>query len=158
MKAARDLTALALAERAKASIKVRQPLSVLEIPKAQFKKLPEDLLGLVKDEVNVKEIRLAEALRLDTSLTQELREEGWMRELVRNTQEMRRDLGLRPVHKIKLQVVADGEMSGALGRWKEWLIKEAGAKEFLLGGKKVFAAERELSLDGHELWVGIEKT
>ena len=158
MSSARELTALALAERAKAGIKVRQPLAKLEVPKEQFQKISKDLLELVKDELNVKEVRPGDVLRLDTSLTQELREEGWMRELVRNTQEMRRDLGLRHVHKIRLQVIADIEMSGVLGRWKEWLIREAGAKEFLLGGKKIFRAERELSLDGHELWVGIEKT
>lgn len=114
-------------------------------------------MELIKEEVNVKEIIFGDELKLDTVLTPELREEGWIRELIRNVQEMRKDLGLHPRHRIQLQIVADNEFSSMAGRWRKFIENETGTKVFKIGGKKVFSAEREFSLDGRELWVGIDK-
>ncbi len=158
MHEARALVALILAERAKHGIKVRQPLRTAKVKSVTLSK---ELLDVVRDEVNVKEIvrdeTIAGEVELDTEITPELREEGWLREFVRNVQEMRKDLGLRPEHPIKLQAAGDAEMLKMLERSKKFVEKETGAKIFTLGGKKVFAVERELSIDGHELWVGIDR-
>ena len=154
----RKITAIALAERARAGIKVRQPLASLQILNSKFKILKDrGLLELIKDEVNVKDIIGGEEIKLDTEITPELREEGWIREVVRNVQEMRKDLGLRPIHKIRLQFVADPDFSNVLDRWRKFIGAETGAKTLQAGGKKIFSAERELSFDGHEVWLGIRK-
>ncbi len=154
MELARFSVKEALKLRAEAGIKVRQPLRELRITNYELRTEIE-LLLLIKDEVNVKEITFGEELRLDTTITPDLKEEGMIREVIRNLQEMRRDLGLEPKDRIKIQFSGKSEIIEALGRSKKFIMAHAGAVDLVLGGKKVFKAERELDFDGSELWVGI---
>ena len=66
----------------------------------------QEFVDLIKDEVNVKEIEFDDSLEtevwLDTSLTPELELEGRMRDLVREVQEKRKEMGLQPNDKISL--------------------------------------------------------
>ncbi len=153
----RRLAALALAERARAGIKVRQPLGALRIKNQEAGR--RELLDVLKDEVNVKNVVVDPKVRgeveLDTALTPELREEGLVRELVRNIQEMRRDAGLKPQQEIRVQVSGDGAVGEAVGRWAKFIQREAGARAVGVGGKKQCTVEREAKLDGQHVWVGI---
>ncbi len=94
----RALVSKALELRAKAGIKVRQPLGKLWIKKQELVKGNNELLGLIRDEVNVKEISfdstLSDELALDTTVTEALKEEGQIRELIRAIQEERKMKGL----------------------------------------------------------------
>ena len=109
MSAVRKAVSLGLELRAKAGIKVRQPLSRLKVSgvKCQVKVLDE-YAGLIKDEVNVKEVILDDAIltevELDLDITPELREEGQMRELVRGIQELRKTTGLNPADIVNLKI------------------------------------------------------
>ncbi|MCL5004345.1 MAG: class I tRNA ligase family protein [Patescibacteria group bacterium] len=111
MKKARDVVSIALEERQKAGIKVRQPLASLNL-KDKSLKLKADLLDLIKDEVNVKEIifneNIANEVELDTKITPELKNEGIVRELIRNIQDLRKKTGLTPQQKIEL-IIETGE-------------------------------------------------
>jgi hypothetical protein len=93
----RKLVSLALDERQKANIKVRQPLSKLEVKKLEIGK---EYIELIKGEVNVKEViangELGVEVRLDTALTPELEEEGKVREVIRQIQDWRKEKGLKP--------------------------------------------------------------
>jgi isoleucyl-tRNA synthetase len=97
----RNIVSLALEQRAKAAIPVRQPLARLAMVSGG-NEFSEDLLQLIKDEVNVKETaRIAGlpegfAVELDTTITPELREEGLIREAIRAVQAARKEKGLRP--------------------------------------------------------------
>jgi len=152
MDAVRRIVSEALKLRADAGIKVRQRLAKLQITNAQLQK---ELLKLIKDEVNVKEISFGREMSLDTVLTQELREEGIVRELVRNVQEMRRDMGLKPKDVIRCQFVGDAAIENAVIRLQKQLQKDVNAKAIVIGGKKVFRAEREIEMDWKNVWVGI---
>ena len=57
---AQDITSMALALRRKVNIKVRQPLSTLMVPALDdnMRSMLEAISGLVKDEINVKEMRI----------------------------------------------------------------------------------------------------
>ena len=106
MDAARALVEKAHALRASAGIKVRQPLSKLETTAD----LPNDLKAIVADEVNVKEVLTVKkvgegesivsdeikSVSLHTALTDELKTEGTVRELVRTTNALRKVKGLKP--------------------------------------------------------------
>ncbi|MCR4279533.1 MAG: class I tRNA ligase family protein [Candidatus Zambryskibacteria bacterium] len=96
----RRLVSLALEARSKSNIKVRQPLQKLEIRNA---KLENEYLEIIKDELNVKEVSVNPVLEnevaLDTTLTDELLEEGKMRDAVRTIQEWRKEKGLKPGEK-----------------------------------------------------------
>ena len=105
MRMTRDVVSLALEARQKAGIKVRQPLGRLRI-KNKKENVGQEFVDLIKDEVNVKEIEFDDSLEtevwLDTSLTPELELEGRMRDLVREVQEKRKEMGLQPNDKISL--------------------------------------------------------
>ncbi|QQG44945.1 MAG: class I tRNA ligase family protein [Candidatus Sungiibacteriota bacterium] len=153
MEAVRTIVAEALKLRAVAGIKVRQPLGILQIAN---RKLSKELLGLIKDEVNVKDIVLGRVLKLDTALTPELKEEGLAREFIRNIQEMRKDLGLKPKQVIRGQITGDRATEDTMVKWQQMIKKETNMRELKVGGKKEFKIERELDFDGKSLWLGIK--
>src|SRR5207253_2768330 len=76
--------------RERAGIKVRQPLTSFTVDK----ELPADLLDILKAELNVKEIKTGASVELDTALSDELKEEGTLREWARTIQEWRKQQGL----------------------------------------------------------------
>ena len=88
---------------------------------------------MIKQEVNVKEIIFSAAIKdeveLDTKITPELKEEGRLREVIRQIQEMRKKLGLIPSQKIEIYVEAGGEGEKFIGKYKKELQKAVGAKE-----------------------------
>ncbi|MFH0819105.1 MAG: isoleucine--tRNA ligase [Patescibacteria group bacterium] len=91
MKKIREAVEKGLALREEAKIKVRQPLNNLQIIEAVE---DENLLALLKAEVNVKNISIGSDYQLDTALTPELVNEGLLRELVRAINAMRKKLSL----------------------------------------------------------------
>ena len=105
MQAIRELASRGLELRERAGMKVRQPLS-----KFSAKSVPADegLRRILAEELNVKEVAQDESLEeaaLDTELTDELKEEGLVRDLVRRIQEWRKEQGLtvadRPSYELK---------------------------------------------------------
>ena len=82
-------------------IKVRQPL-------AKFiyagEKLDEFYENIIREELNVKEVKNGEETKLDKTLTGELREEGKVRELIRLVQAARKKAGLEVSDRIKLSL------------------------------------------------------
>ncbi len=103
MKRVRDIVTFGLEARQKAGIKVRQPLSKLEIKDFNFKK---EYSELIKDELNVKEVKqnknIEGDVKLDTEITLELEIEGTYRDLVRALQDMRKEMGLTPSNVVSL--------------------------------------------------------
>ena len=95
MEEARDIVTLALEARDKAGIKVRQPLASLSIPGTS--KLTEAFRSIIADEVNVKiVVPHGEAVVLDTTLTDALKDEGMLRDVVREIQAFRKVEDLKP--------------------------------------------------------------
>ncbi len=82
-------------------IKVRQPLASL---KYGGEKLDEFYEQIIAEEVNVKSVTHGKKLELDKKLTDELREEGFVRELIRFVQSARKKAGLNVDDRIKLSV------------------------------------------------------
>ncbi len=95
MFAARAIVTLALEARDKASIKVRQPLAQLMIPESA--ELPTGYLSIIADEINVYEIvKKGNAVALDTTITEELKEAGLVRDTIREIQAYRKAQNLKP--------------------------------------------------------------
>ncbi len=135
----RKIVSLALEARAKANIKVRQPLQSLQIKDlndveySTWKK-DQSYLSLITDEVNVKEVlftdSLADDVFLDTTLTDALRKEGNVREFIRNIQEARKNAGLEAGDRITLQV--DAATSLLLTGFMEEVQRVVGATEIVV--------------------------
>ena len=109
MQQVREICSLALEKRASSKIKIRQPLSKLSIPKY---KLEDELLELIKDELNVQEVvaELKQGVKLDIKLTPELKEQGLVREFIRQIQSERKKKELVPKDKIKVYYSKDKEI------------------------------------------------
>ena len=158
MSQVRDVSALALAERAKAGIKVRQPLSRLTIDNKQFAENNE-LAELIQEEINVKEIVFGKKVELDTKITPDLKIEGMIRDLVRFIQGMRKDAGLKPGQKIYLRYSAIPSLRKIIQKYEEEIKAETSLEKMEAGPKRkeVFLVEKEVKLDGQEIWLGIRK-
>lgn len=96
MTRARQIVELGLASRAEHGIKIRQPLSVIEVMGSE--PLGDEIDQMICDEVNVKSIVFAASdelrVTLNTELTPALRQEGMVRELIRLVNERRKQEGL----------------------------------------------------------------
>jgi isoleucyl-tRNA synthetase len=156
MKEVREIVNLALAERSKAGIKVRQPLSNLQISNKQLEK---ELIELIKEEVNVKNISFGDKLELDQKITAELKEEGILREVARFIQGMRKKAGYKPSHKILVQFNGDISLNAILEKNSQIILKEIKAEKFILRPqlKDIFDIELETKVDNQKLWLGIKK-
>ncbi len=152
MKKVRGIVSEALNQRAQEGIKIRQPLGKLQI-NAEIR---EDLLYLIYEEVNVKEVVKGEEIKLDFEITSELQEEGELRELTRSVQNLRKKAELTPQDSINLYY----------GKDLEYLFKKKGeliAKEVL--AKNFFPHKEDLSLEvqgevnvgGKKSIIGIER-
>lgn len=73
---------------------------------------------LLADEINVKKVvvdaNLNEEVKLDINLTEELIEEGKIRDAIRMIQDLRKDKGLKPSDKMNYEVPDD--LKGVFGR------------------------------------------
>ncbi|MBR3332341.1 isoleucine--tRNA ligase [Candidatus Saccharibacteria bacterium] len=82
-------------------IKIRQPLSNLVYPGEKLNDFYEQIIA---EEVNVKSVANGKELKLDKTLTEDLKREGYARELVRAIQSARKKAGLAPGDKIRLSL------------------------------------------------------
>jgi len=154
----RDVASLALAKRGKKEIKIRQPLKRLTINKSQLIQ-DKELIELLKDEVNVKEVVLGERLHLDTKITESLKAEGVIRDLVRSIQGMRKHGGLKPGQLVHMRYQADAYLENLIQKQSLEIKNQISAKQMeSAGGKKeAFLVEKEFELNAHKIWIGIKK-
>jgi isoleucyl-tRNA synthetase len=150
----RRVVSLALEARAKAGVKVRQPLQALKLKTANYE-LTTDLLQLIKNEVNVKEVvfdeTVGESVELDTTITPALKEEGWVRELVRNLQDIRKAHGLIPQDSIEWQFATDPESQVKIERAQERILADTRAAN--LDFVNFSDAMNQMTVEGNRVFV-----
>ncbi|XOB41446.1 MAG: isoleucine--tRNA ligase [Candidatus Nealsonbacteria bacterium] len=158
MRKVREIITKVLAKRTELGIKVRQPLQGLRITNYKLRR-EKELLELIKDEVNVKEITFGKTLKLDTKISKELKEEGQVREFIRQVQQLRKNAKLTPKDKIIIYCECQEKLKKVLQKNKKDILTETKAKDFILGGKikKAFNAEKEMQIGQQKLWLGIKK-
>jgi len=131
MKTTRELVTAGLEQRQKAGIKVRQPLSTLDVTE----KLSTEYLELIKDEVNVKEVSVGKEISLNTEITPELKKEGDYREFLRSVQGLRKDLDLSPEDLVSITIPEN--QKEVIDGFEEDFKKVAGVKEINWGGEEI---------------------
>lgn len=154
MEIVRENAALGLKARNEIGIKVRQPLAALKIKNFKFNfKKDAELLNLIKEEVNIKEIVFDKNLKtevwLDTEITPELKEEGILRDITRAIQDLRKKAGLTPSDTPSLLVFANNKGNEFLQKYGEKLIKETKFSKIEIG--KTNNISNSIKLDGIEI-------
>jgi isoleucyl-tRNA synthetase len=164
MELIRDLAKEALKERALSKIKVRQPLlklsiNLLKLSQAKSLKNNKELIQILKEEINVKEIifdnKIKNSIELDKHITSELYEEGILRELIRLIQDLRNRLNLKPQNKVKLFISSDNELLNILKRNEKIFKNEVNAKEINFKKVNKFNIELNTQIDNKNIWIGL---
>lgn len=131
MKVAREVVEGAHSIRKEKQLAVRLPLNSFATTK---KAISKNLEYLIRDEINVKSISWgAKTSILDTKITKELEEESKVRELVRNIQEERKNLGLSLTQKVNVWADINIENKKLL----DWLTRKTQVEKFSKGKFKV---------------------
>jgi len=130
MSEVRNIAALGLKIRNEAGIKIRQPLALLKIRNFKSEILKnKELLELIKDELNIKEIifdkNIENEVWLDMNITDELKEEGILRDVLRALQDLRKKTGLTPRDKPFLSVFGNSEGVEFIKKHSDTILKEA---------------------------------
>ncbi len=154
MEQVRDYVNQGLSQRAKAGIKVRQPLASVTVPQ-----LGEhiDFLPILEDELNVKAVHTGPEVALDEVITPELHREGLMREIVRVVQVSRKAAGLEVDDRIELSLeTADKELQHAITEHSDAIAAETLTHTFVKQIENPLYRTTE-TVEGRELTVGIAK-
>jgi isoleucyl-tRNA synthetase len=154
-----------LAERAKAAIKVRQPLaSAVFTPANAFaQEHVAQFVEIAKEELNVKRVVLkdnpgTDGLRfeLDLKLTPVLKREGMAREVIRNIQSARKQAGLNVDDRITLLLATDDvELSKAITEHEDTIAQETLAVDLVTGAPR--ESSQEVIVEGRKLQFSLSK-
>lgn len=127
MQAVREVITEGLAQRAAAKIKVRQPLAKATVPK-----LPEAFRDILAEELNVKTVVFGgKKVELDTNMTDTLKAEGVMRDLIRHIQNLRKTAGLQVDDRIVLHIQSgDSLVQRAIADFGQTIQQETLATKF----------------------------
>ncbi|MDP2673156.1 MAG: isoleucine--tRNA ligase [Nanoarchaeota archaeon] len=125
-----------LSERDKNQIGLKWPLAKATIKLKKDLKLKIELLEIIKKQLNVKEIELKNGEELsvdfDTVMTPELEAEGYAREISRQIQAFRKELGLKKSDWINLQLITDDELKKILEKNAEFIKERTNSKKIVI--------------------------
>jgi isoleucyl-tRNA synthetase len=163
--------------RKEAGIKNRQPLRKLKFKneKLKTKTINDELKQLIAAELNVKEVEITDKITdndnerwavkaegeitvsLNKEISEDLRKEGLVREVVRTIQEMRKKQGLKPQNQIQVSYWATGALKNALSENQEKVVCEVIATDFSFQDQDKITNGQELILDGERIIISITK-
>jgi isoleucyl-tRNA synthetase len=149
MALAREDVAAGLAARDRGRLKVRQPLRSVTVTH----EFQAEVAAIIREELNVKEVRTASEFSLDVEVTEELRMEGMAREAVRCIQDRRKRSALNIEDRIVLFYEARDDWRRVFERFGDYIAAETLAREM--------RAERPDGLEGaaceEGLWIGLRR-
>ncbi len=151
-----------LSLRSRAQLKVRQPLQSITVHGGEDLGPDRDLyIDILKEEVNVKQVNWTTEgdflVELDYEITDELRQEGVAREIVRLVQKARKDAGLDVDDRINLCLdAADGDVKKAISRFKDYISAETLASTLTFVAKDSRFKTKAV-VEKSELQIGLTK-
>lgn len=159
MDAVRECVTEGLRMRSEAQLKVRQPLSRVTISSPQSFDI--ELKSIIGEELNVKQVVVKKAntlsVELDINITQELKNEGLAREIIRNVQQARKDAGLDVENRILLILNTDSkDLIDATNQCLELIKKEVLATTLSLGTES-YDYQKDVEIENHKLTISLKK-
>ncbi|MEA3272069.1 MAG: isoleucine--tRNA ligase [Patescibacteria group bacterium] len=162
MKVVRDVCEAGHAERERAGIKVRQPLAKITINNQQSI-ISNQLLDLIKDELNIKEVDIKKGKGklkavLDTKITDNLKREGYLREIIRMVNSLRKQAGFTIADRATLSWKSDNSEITKIFKDFEEDIKKGTSCTEINNKKSKGDIDKDIKIaDGVEVWVGVKK-
>lgn len=167
----RELITEGLAQRAEAKYKVRQPLQSAIVNLALERS--SEFTDIIADELNVKEVKwenstdlninvaeqlnVSELIKVDTTVTPELKSEGIARDLVRLVQSARKKAGFNVEDRINLSLSSDSaDITEAINEFKQRIYAETLTIGELPRGDRGSYSE-DAQLEGHSVKVALGK-
>ena len=129
-------------------IKVRQPLSTLTYPGEKLDAFYEQIIA---EEVNVKAVENGKELFLDKTITEDLKREGYARDLVRAIQSARKNAGLSMDDTIKLSLSTNLPEG-----YEDFIMAEARAVSFEKNAN--YTHDEIAKLNGDSVTISLEKS
>src|SRR5438034_512423 len=155
MARARQAVEAGLAARDAARLKVRQPLASIALPGDP---LPEEIVAIVRDELNVKSVTFgAPEVQLDTQITEALKLEGLAREVVRKIQDLRKRFDFNVEDRIDTRYDADGMLVRAIERHADYIKTETLSRTLESGRDDGFDGEQGM-IEGEQIWIGLKRS
>jgi isoleucyl-tRNA synthetase len=158
----RELINQGLSQRAASGIKVRQPLKCVTVQGT--KDLAPELVEIIAEELNVKEVKVSKVphendlrAEIDTTLNPKLREEGVIREVIRQVQNARKAADLQVDDRIKLSLFSSEEsLKKAILNFSDIVSEETLATE--LDVKHMdYKHSSEVMVEGMKLSISLER-
>ena len=149
----RDYVNQGLSIRAKEGLKVRQPLASVTIASnGKF----IDFTDILKEELNVKDVKMGNEFTIDLVLNPELISEGLMREVIRHVQATRKEAGFNVDDRIKLSLITDDEdLLNSIDEHQNTIQTETLATE--LFHKSIEGFHKSMKVDDYDLQIVISK-
>lgn len=151
MQTMRQIVEVSHSLRREAGIKVRQPLDTIYIKKFAIK--DKELINILKSEINIKNIVNVKdifcekniikkeqnylEIGIDTTITEELKKEGYLREIIRQIQFLRKKSGYKALDEIEIFWQSDSEFLNSLFKSNLETIKNQTI------AKKIFSKKEE---------------
>jgi isoleucyl-tRNA synthetase len=174
---AMTVCSLGRAARAKAGIKVRQPLSkvLVKVRSTGEKKALQRLTYQILDEVNVKEVEFREGeevsdepgyisategdywVAVATELSPELEAEGIAREVVRRLQTMRRSAGLDIADHIITYYNGGDSIQLVMTDFADYIKQETLSRDLIPAAPPAGSHAENFRISNHEISLGIKK-
>ena len=158
MAEARKIIELGLAARAEEKKNAPQPLLSI---KYHGKQLDQYLEAMITDELNLRSIIFtdgdANKIELDTEISEELKLEGFAREIIRNIQTLRKDSNFRVEDRISLYFQTESKLlNNAFSKYNDLIAHEVLTTE-IQNQKTSPEGESEYKIDGETIWIGISR-
>ena len=152
METVREYVNQALSIRAKERMKIRQPLASVTVPSlGDF----VDFADILTEELNVKTVVKGEELSLDLTLTDELKREGLMREVIRHVQNARKQAGLNVDDHITLYLQTENtELAEAIAEHQAVIAAETLADKL---DEPVDGYQAEVKVEGAILAIALAR-
>jgi isoleucyl-tRNA synthetase len=94
---------------------------------------------------------------LDTNISDDLKKEGYARDVVRVIQEMRKEADYQVDDRIDIMVKTEGDIEQAVTDFGDYIKKETLAQELLQSGSIESDLEKDIEIDGLKVRVGVKR-
>lgn len=161
MDVARHVVQEGLSQRSRAQLKVRQPLAEVQVSGIDdLGDLKETYYDIIKEELNVKDVTWVSGgefeVTLDLELTDELRQEGIAREVVRMVQSARKEAQLDVDDRIELSLTSESSvLTAAIKAFSDYISAETLAVNLTTGD--TYGYQREEKVSGEILHISLKK-